>query len=306
MKISLKSLLPFLGQLPILVLASTLGIPAIAQETQPADTSQSTPSSTAATKSTPASSDSLPQPTSYATSPVTPPKEGFWGHLNPFARKNWVKKQVDPINDRLSELDEVSAKNGRDITDMDTRAQNGIHQAQSAADAANQTATAAGSQADQAHTMAQNASGHVDQLNSTVNGLDQYHPIHEVEIPFRGGEPTLSSVARKRLDDLAASLSGQQGYILEMEAQSPSSGSAGIQNSERLAEAVKRYLVTQHEIPVYRMHAVALGNARGSGDDGEKPVRVCSVHIQLMENSLAAQQGASPQGAAFLTGAERP
>jgi hypothetical protein len=30
---------------------------------------------------------------------------------------------------------------------------------------------------------------------------------------------------------------------------------------EQLAEAVKRYLVVQHEIPVYRMHAVALGNA---------------------------------------------
>ena len=30
---------------------------------------------------------------------------------------------------------------------------------------------------------------------------------------------------------------------------------------ERLAEAVERYLVTEHQIPVYRMHFVALGNA---------------------------------------------
>ena len=47
-----------------------------------------------------------------------------------------------------------------------------------------------------------------------------------------------------------------------MEAHAPAAGSAGIQNSERLAEAVKRYLVTEHQIPVYRMHSVALGNAR--------------------------------------------
>ncbi len=45
-----------------------------------------------------------------------------------------------------------------------------------------------------------------------------------------------------------------------MEAHSPAAGSAGIQSSERLAEAVKRYLVTEHQIPVYRMHSVALGN----------------------------------------------
>ncbi len=61
--------------------------------------------------------------------------------------------------------------------------------------------------------------------------------------------------------ELASSLTGRDGYILEMEAHSPMAGSAGIQNSERLAEAVKRYLVTEHQIPVYRMHSVALGNA---------------------------------------------
>jgi hypothetical protein len=67
------------------------------------------------------------------------PKEGFWGRVNPFARKKWVKKQTDPINDRLTELDGLNAKNAKDIKDVDSRAQAGIHQAQSTADAANQT-----------------------------------------------------------------------------------------------------------------------------------------------------------------------
>jgi outer membrane protein OmpA-like peptidoglycan-associated protein len=116
----------------------------------------------------------------------------------------------------------------------------------------------------------------------------------------------LSADARKRLDDLAAKVTGQPGYILEVEAHSPVAGSAGIQNSERFAQVVERYLVTQHEIPVYRLHAVALGNARGAGDEEDKPVRTSSVRIRLMENSLAAQGAASPQGVASLTGAERP
>jgi len=282
---------PFPSQLALLLLASAVAFPASAQQAQPSGTAQDTPP-TAAQQQAPASSS------------ITPAKEGFWGRVNPWARKKWVKKQTDPINDRLTELDGLNAKNSQDIKDVDGRAQAGIRQAQSAADAANQTATAAGTQAQQASQTAQGASGHVDQLNGTVSGLDQYRQVTEAEVKFRGGTPILSADARKQLDDLAASVDGQHGYILEVEAHSPMAGSAGIQSSERLAEAVKRYLVTEHEIPVYRMHAVALGNAH-SDDDTER-VRASTVHIRLMENSLAAQAAAPPQGVASSTGAERP
>jgi outer membrane protein OmpA-like peptidoglycan-associated protein len=187
-----------------------------------------------------------------------------------------------------------------------------ISKAQSAADAANQTATAAGTQAQQANGTAQTATGHVNQLNTTVGGLDQYHQVTESEITFRGGVAKLSDDAKKQLDDLATTLNGQKGYILEMEGHSPLAGSAGIQSSERLTEAVKRYLVTEHQIPVYRLHAVALGNAQNADAATQDPsaksarVRTSTVHIRLMENSLAAQGAASPQGAASSTGAERP
>jgi len=284
---------PFPGQLAVLLLASAVGIPALAQQAQPSGTPQNTPPTTA-------------QQQPSASSSANASQEGFWGRVNPFARKKWVKKQTDPINDRLSELDEVNAKNAKDIRDVDSRSQAGISRAQAAADAANQSATAAGAQAQLAGTTAQGAAGHVNQLNATVNGLDQYHQITEAEVRFRGGQPTLSAQARQQLDDLATSVTGQKGYILEVEAHSPLAGSAGIQSSERLAEAVKRYLVTQHEIPVYRMHAVALGNAASSGAEDAGPVRTSSVHIRLMANSLAAQEVAPPQGVASSPGAERP
>jgi outer membrane protein OmpA-like peptidoglycan-associated protein len=234
------------------------------------------------------------------------PKEGFWGRVNPFARKKWVNNRVNPLKGQLNELDEVNAKNSRDIQDVDQRAQAGIRQAQSTADAANQTATAAGAQAQNADGIAQGAAGHVNQLNATVSGLDQYHPIAEVDVTFRGGQSVLSAAARKQLDDLASSLIGQQGYILDMDAHSPLAGGNGIQSSERLAEAVQRYLITKHEIPVYRMHAVALGNARSQTEEDAEPIRSSSVHIRLMENSLAAQEVAPPPDAASSTGTERP
>jgi len=129
----------------------------------------------------------------------------------------------------------------------------------------------------------------VDKLNATLGGMDQYRQIREVEVPFRTTQPILSEAARKQLDDLAASLSGHQGYILEVEAHAPGAGSIGIQNSERLAEAVKRYLVSEHQIPVYRLHSVALGNAPAGSEADAKPVKTSSVHIRLMENTLASR-----------------
>jgi outer membrane protein OmpA-like peptidoglycan-associated protein len=233
------------------------------------------------------------------------PKEGFWGRVNPWARKKWVKRQTDPINDRLTELDGINAKNANDIKDVDGRAQAGIQRAQSTADSANQVATAAGTQAQNANTTAQGAAGHVDQLNTTVMGIDQYKQVTEAEVAFRGGSPILSAEAKKNLDDLAAGLTDKQGYILEVEGHSPLGGSAGIQSSERFTEAVKRYLATEHNIPIYRMHAVALGNAHGDSED-DKPVHRSSVHVRLMENSLAAQGASPPHDDASSTGAERP
>jgi outer membrane protein OmpA-like peptidoglycan-associated protein len=282
------------SQLALLVLASAISVPALAQQAPVAGDPQSTP---------PAAQ----QPSPSASS-VRVDKEGFWGHMNPFARKVWIKKRLDPIRNQLNELDEVNAKNAADIKDVDARAQAGIHQAQSTADGANQLATTAGAQAQQAHGLAQGAAQHVDQLNTTVSGLDQYHQISDLDVAFRSGTPALSVAAKKQLDDLAANLDGHQGYIIEMESHSPLGGAAGIQSSQRLAESVQRYLVTEHNIPVYRMHYVAMGNAKVAAADDEdaKPVRRSTVHIRLMENSLAAQDSNAPHAMASSTGAERP
>jgi outer membrane protein OmpA-like peptidoglycan-associated protein len=287
--------IPRSSLLATMALASALSIPVLAQNSQSSAPPQDNSAATA-----------QQQPLAATHSTPAPAREGFWGRVNVFAHKKWVKKQTDPINDRLSELDEVNAKNAKDIQATDSRAQDGIHRAQSAADAANQQATNAGNQAQQAQNTALGASDHVNSLNGTVNGLDQYKPVTELDIAFRTGQPILSAAARKQLDDFATTLSTQQGYVLDVEAHSPLAGSAGIQNSERLGEAVNRYLVTQHDIPVYRMHMVALGNAASSTDDPAARVRKSTVHVRLMENSLAAQGGPLPQSGSSSTGAERP
>ena len=101
-----------------LLFAATLSLSAQTSSPQATDTQQQ-PSPTAQN----------PQDNStYATGKPLPTKtnEGFWGHLNPLARKKWVNRQVGPVKDRLNELDQLSAKNSNDIKDLDARSTAGI------------------------------------------------------------------------------------------------------------------------------------------------------------------------------------
>src|SRR5271155_3360831 len=96
--------------LATLPLAALLALPAFGQASSNSNSSmaQSTPSSDA---------------TGTGKQPLQPPsREGFWGRVNPFARKNYVKRQTDPIRDRVNELDDLPAANGKQIKDTDDSA----------------------------------------------------------------------------------------------------------------------------------------------------------------------------------------
>jgi outer membrane protein OmpA-like peptidoglycan-associated protein len=253
-----------------LVFAATLSLSAQSTSSPQAADTQQQPSPTAQN----------PQDNStYATGKPLPTKtnEGFWGHLNPLARKKWVNRQIGPVKDRLNELDQLSAK-----------------KAQTTADGANQLATTANTQAGQASQLAQQASTQTNNLNTTVSNLDQYAPIADTEIRFRSGQTVLNAKAKEALDDVATKLQGQKGYIVEVQGYSRARGQAGIANSQHMADAVVRYLVVEHNIPVYRIYRVALGNA--PVDDSDKTTRGSLVHVTLMHNSLAALSGPSSDG----------
>lgn len=282
-----------------LLLAASLGVPAFAQ-TSSSSNAQVQTGATASSQPAGQANANPADNSSYATGqPLqTQSKEGFWGHMNPFARKKWVNRQIDPVKDRLNELDQLQAKNANDIKDVDSRAQAGIHQAQSTADQANQTAVAANTTATQASQTAQQANDRTNQLNSTVSNLDQYQKVNDTEIRFRAGQTVLNAKAKDALGQIATQVQGQKGYIVEVAGYSPVRGQAGIQNSQHMTEAVVRYLAEQ-QIPVYRIHQVAMGNA--PLEDSNGTVHGSVVRVTLMQNSLAAlntpANGGSPIGA---------
>jgi outer membrane protein OmpA-like peptidoglycan-associated protein len=263
-----------------LPLAAVLAFPAVAQttsssdQTQPAATTQSTSTDANAT----------------GKAPLAPPsREGFWGRMNPFARKSYVKRQTEPIRDRVNELDELTSANSKAIKDTDARAQAGIKLASDKANEADQHALDAGNKATAAQQSAQQASTRVQNVEAVVGNIDQYKASNQTEILFRPGQTALSKNAKDALDQMAGSVKGQRGYIIEVQGFSSGKGQTAITNSQKMAESVVRYLVLNHEIPVYRIYLVGMGNApTPSSDDTAKGKRVSGgrVEISLLKNDL--------------------
>jgi len=210
--------------------------------------------------------------------------EGFWGHMNPLARKKWVHRQVDPIKDRTNELDQLQAKNANDIRDVDTRATAGVAKAMTAAQVADAKAADAASRADQANSVAVAADGKTTSLNGTVSNLDQYQTVSATDLPFYKGRTSLTVKQKADLDDVATALATQKGYIVEVQGYSR----AGVAPSQTMADAVVRYLVTAHQVPVYRIYRTGLGKATqvASTDTDAKPL-TNGVRVTVLHNSLA-------------------
>jgi outer membrane protein OmpA-like peptidoglycan-associated protein len=301
--------------LMVLPLAATMMLPAVAQQstTTPDQQNQATQSQPAPAQNDQDNQNNKAQSSDDISNrqPLqSDTREGFWGKINPFARKKYVQRQMSPIRNRVNELDELTAANSKNIKDVDARAQEGIRQSMAKANDADQHALAAGNTAQQANQTAQQASTRLQTVESVVNNYDQYATSNQTEIRFRSGAAVLSKNAKAALDDLAAGLKDQKNYIIEVQGFAPGSSAAAVASSQRMADSVVRYLVVNHDIPVYKVYTLGMGNAKvqaaaqTSADASEKPARPyrgSRVEISVLKNSsvdqLSQQAMAAPQGA---------
>src|SRR5437016_1382008 len=272
-----------------LSLAAALAIPAAAQNSNSSSDQQ--PQANQVQSQQTQQAQASDQPAATGKEPLKYERhEGFWGKINPFARKKYVTRQLDPIRGRVNELDELTAKNAKMIADVDSRATEGIRNAMSKANDADAHALDAGTRADQAQQTAQQATTRLTSVEQAVTKIDQYQPTTQAEIRFRPGQAVLSKKAKDALDEMAASLKDQKGYIVEVQGFSPGRGGAAIENSRLMAQSVVRYLVLNHEVPVYRIYTVGMGNAPVQQEtaDGSKPRRINGgrVEISLLKNGI--------------------
>jgi outer membrane protein OmpA-like peptidoglycan-associated protein len=266
-----------------LLLSTVLALPVLAQDSnsnsqsQPAATSTSTDQSTTTTG---ASGKPALQPDTH---------QGFWGKINPFARKKYVQRQTAPIRDRVNELDELTASNTKMIKDVDSRAAEGIRLASAKANEADQHAIDAGNKATLANQTATQANTRLTTVEQVVGNIDQYKASTQTEIRFRPGQSILSKNAKAALDDMATPLKDQRGYIIEVQGFSSGRGQGAIQTSQKMVDSVRRYLVLNHNIPTYRIFVVGMGNAPVATDDASAKTKHVSggrVEISLLKNDI--------------------
>jgi outer membrane protein OmpA-like peptidoglycan-associated protein len=264
-----------------MLLCATLALPGFAQQTSNSNAPAASTSQSA--------SDLPPIP---ADTPVN-----FWDGddpnfvnliTHPFANKKYVQRHVGPIRDRLNELDQLTSENGKAIKDVDARATQGIQLASEKSSLADQHASDAANKAQLAQTAATQVSTRVSTAEQMVGSVDQYKGTGQTEIRFRTGQTVLSKDAKDALDQMAAPLKDQRSYIIEVRGFSAGRGQAAIASSQKMADSVVRYLVLNHQIPVYRIYTMSLGNEPVAGANGTmaKSKSGGRVEVNLMKNDL--------------------
>jgi outer membrane protein OmpA-like peptidoglycan-associated protein len=264
-----------------LLLSTLLVLPGFAQQSN--STGQNAPST----------------PSAGTGEPLPPPRSNdFWDGddpnlvnlvTHPFASKKYVQRMTRPIQDRVNELEQLTAANSAAIKDVDARSQHGIQLASEKINLADQHASDAATKADMAKLSATQASTRVANAEQMVGNLDQYKGSAQTEIRFRPGQSVLSKQAKDALDEMAAPLKDQRSYIIEVRGFSAGRGQAAIVSSQKMADSVVRYLVLNHNIPVYRIYVMSMGNAQvGSEGTMAKPVSGGRVEINLLKNDLVS------------------
>ncbi len=213
------------------------------------------------------------------------------------ATKTYVRNEVTPTVNKVNELDDLTAKNTRDIRDTDARAQQGIQQAKSSADAADQKALAAGQSADQANSNATQASNRVTSLAGTVENLDNYKPVSTSTVLFGFDKAQLTRKDKADLDEFAQQIQSQRHYIVQVEGYTDSTGPAdyNYQLSQRRADAVIQYLATKYQVPAHKIFLIGLGKdnpvAKNTSATGRAQNR--RVDIALMTNNNNTQSAST-------------
>ena len=95
----------------------------------------------------------------------------------------------------------------------------------------------------------------VNATNERISALDDYEPQTVSAVNFKTGSAILSPDSKTKLDDIATKALNAKGYVLEVSGYADSRGSINLNRalSTRRADAVIRYLVENHNIPLRRI-----------------------------------------------------
>ena len=186
------------------------------------------------------------------------------------ATKGFVRQRVGEVNGKVDNLatsveetQERTKKNEAAIGDVDQKAQ----AAGSAANQAQQSANAADNAAKTANARANAVGDKTDALDKASKRLVYTVVLSEDEGQFKFGKTQLPDEAKAKLDEMIQKLvADPNGAFIEIEGHTDNVGGKEINQKVGMerAEAVKKYLYEQYQIPLHKMNVISYGS--------EKPV----------------------------------
>jgi outer membrane protein OmpA-like peptidoglycan-associated protein len=177
------------------------------------------------------------------------------------ATKKFVRTSVGEVNDKADSIGKAVEK-----TQERTRQNEGrIAAVDQKADQAAQSAQQANNAAGEARNAADVAASKADAVDKASKRLVYEVVLSEDQGNFKFGKTALPDEAKAKLDDMIAQLKADpNGAYFEIEGYTDSVGDKKM--NERIglerAEAVKRYLYEQHQVPLHKMNAISYGEEK--------------------------------------------
>jgi OmpA-OmpF porin, OOP family len=213
------------------------------------------------------------------------------------ATKKYVRNTAAPIQAKVDQVGEQTTQNSQQIQDtntqvkdVDQRAQNGISGANERAATADQHASAADQHAGEAMTKATTADQKADanaqgltSLKDAVANIDDYKLQTSVTVPFAFNRSNLTSDSKQELDKLAQDVSADKRFFIAVEGYTDKTGTASYNEvlSRKRADAVVEYLVAKHDIPIYRIHMIGLGDEKPVDEARNRAARAKNRRVEV-------------------------
>lgn len=213
------------------------------------------------------------------------------------ATKKYVRNTTAPIQAKVDQVGTQTTQNTQQIEEtktnlkqVDDKAQSGINAAQERASAADQHAATADqhageamNQAKQASQAADAASRDLNKLRDVVANIDDYKMQTSATVPFAFDKYALTSSAKEDLDKLATGLSSDKRFVISVEGFTDSTGNRQYNDalSRKRADAVVTYLVAKHDIPIYRIHMIGLGEEKPVDEGRDRAARAKNRRVEV-------------------------
>ena len=183
-----------------------------------------------------------------------------------------VNTKVDSLGRSVEETQERTRQNEGRIAEVDQKAAaaaTAASNANSAAATANSAATAAASKADTATAKA-------DTLDKASRRLVYEVVLSEDNGNFKFAKTELPDEAKAKIDAMITQLKADpKGVYFEIEGHTDNTGSK--LTNEKLgmdrAEAVKRYLYEQHQVPLHKMNVISYGEDKPASPNNTRDGR---------------------------------